>query len=74
MTKTCKLKRAAEAGFAPIEALLEGLLCGSVFSDKPFSLCWAPLTAGHILWRIGRGVGMMYEDQEIYVFSSNFEM
>ena len=62
----------AEAGFAAIEALLEGLLC-PVFSDKPFSSCWAPFTAGHILgnrWKYGR----MYEDQEIYAFSSNFEM
>ena len=74
MMKMCKPKRVAETGFVVMEALLEGLLCSSVFSDKPFSSCWAPLTAGHILWRIGRGVGMMYEDQEIYVFSSNFEM
>ena len=46
MTKTCKLKRVAEAGFA---ALLQGLLSSPVFSDKPFSSCLAPFTAGHIL-------------------------
>ena len=73
MTKTSKLKRVAEAGFAAIKALLESLLCSSVFSDKPFSSCWAPFTAWHILEN--RDNRRMYEDQEIYVFSSTyFEM
>ena len=60
MTKMCKLKRVAETSFAAMEALLEGILCSSIFSDKPFSSCWAPFTAGHTLenrWRCGR----MYE-------------
>lgn len=71
--KMCKPKRVVETGFAVMEALLEGLLCSSVFSDKPFSSCWAPFTAGHTLenrWRCGSL--RMYEGaQEIYVLSLN---